>query len=593
MGAAGKEHDVVARNREQAQEREQEQDQNREDDPRERDRRELVERIVAGRIDRRRALARAAALGLAPAALAHALTGRTAAQATPAPTGDAAAIPGPPWEGGQRGGVGRVAWMEDTVTFDPPLAYDQVGYYGIANFYRGLLYFGLNSEPQLDLAESMDISDDGLRYTFRIKPGVTFHNGRALSAQDFKFTWERASSPTLGSWVQGFLGSVEGHADFVAGTAEEITGIRVVDDLTIELALSQPDVTIPGVLAIPPFFVLPAAEVQAEGEAFQFTMGTGPWKLDELDQTRRRYRCSRFEEYVYADRLPYLDALEWEWGVSDELQAQRVQRGELEAAGSNVPPATVLQLRQANTPEDQLQLWSTLLLNWYEFDVTRPPFDDKRVRQAVNLAFNRARLQRLLIDPTGHFYPPALLGYDANATVYPYDPERAKALLAEAGVGPIEITVPIFGDSQGDSQQLLQQDLAAVGITVSLTQDPATENDYGADLRGMYPVWPRGWGMGLPDPAELFNAMLKTGAPSNYGGYGNAEIDRLGAEAQRETDPAARAALYAEMEQILLDDAPYIFVGVAQWASLKRPELQNFTWEPVLYQHWDRYWLGG
>jgi ABC-type transport system substrate-binding protein len=333
--------------------------------------------------------------------------------------------------------------------------------------------------------------------------------------------------------------------------------------------------------------------VQAEGEAFQFTLGTGPWKLIELDQTRRRYRCSRFEDYVYADRLPYLDGLEWEWGVTESLQVQRVQRGELDVTGSNVPASTVLQLRQVNTPEDQLQLWSTLLLNWYEFDVTRPPFDDKRVRQAVNLAVNRERLQRLLIDPTGHFFPPALLGYDPDATVYAYDPERAKALLAEANAGPIAIELPIWESGSGDMEQVIQQDLAAVGITVNLKQDPASPYDIGTDLRGMYPVWPRGWGMGLPDPAELFNAMLKTGAPSNFGGYGNPEIDRLGAEAQQETDPETRAALYAQMERILLDDAPYIFVGVAQWATLKRPELQNFTWEPVLYQHWDRYWLAG
>ena len=128
---------------------------------------------------------------------------------------------------------------------------------------------------------------------------------------------------------------------------------------------------------------------------------------------------------------------------------------------------------------------------------------------------------------------------------------------------------------------------------MSLTQDPGDDNQYGAELRGMYPVWPRGWGMGLPDPSELYNSMMKTGAPSNYGGYSNEEVDRLGAEAQRTTDPAARGDLYGQAEQLLIDDAPYIFVGVRQWGTLKRPELQNFTWEPVLYEHWDRYWLQG
>jgi peptide/nickel transport system substrate-binding protein len=551
----------------------------------------LLDHILTGRLNRRKALARAAAVGITPLALSHAMTRALAAQEMRDVT--FGTIPGPPWEGGTRGGTGRIAWPEDNITLDPPLAYDLGGYYGIANFYRGLLYYGFNTEPQLDLAESMEVSDDAQFYRFRLKPGVTFHNGRALTANDFKFTWERASSPELASWVQGFLGSVEGHAEFVAGEADEIPGIAVVDDLTIELTLSQPDVTIPGVLAIPPFYALPAEEVQAEGEDFQFTLGTGPWKLEEFDQAQRRYRCSRFEDYVYAESLPYFDTLEWEWGIAPTLEAQRVQRGELEGMGANVPAATVLQLQQGGSADDALQIWDSLSIVWYEFDVTQPPFDNPLVRQAVNHAFNRERLQRLLTQPTGHFYPPALLGYDPEATVYAYDPERARALLAEAGVGDLAITFPIWGEDQGENQQLLQQDLAAVGITVTLQQDPADENQYGAKLRGMYPVWPRGWGMGLPDTSELYNSMMKTGAPSNYGGYSNAEVDRLGAEAQRETDPAARGQLYAQAEQILLDDAPYIFVGVRQWATLKRPELQNFTWEPVLYQHWDRYWLQG
>jgi ABC-type transport system substrate-binding protein len=551
----------------------------------------LLDQILTGRLTRRQALTCAAALGVTPLALSHAVTQAVAAQEMRTVTFET--IPGPPWEGGTRGGAGRVAWPEDAITLDPPLAYDLGGYYGIANFYRGLLYYGLNTEPQLDLAESMEISENATFYRFRIKPDVTFHNGRTLTANDFKFTWERASSPELGSWVQGFLGSVEGHADFVAGDADEIGGIKIVDDLTIELTLSQPDVTIPGVLAIPPFYVLPAEEVQAEGENFQFTMGTGPWKLEEFDQAQRRYRCSRFENYVYAESLPYFDTLEWEWGITPTLEAQRVQRGELEAMGANVPAATALQLQQGGAGDDALQVWDSLSIVWYEFDVTQPPFDNPLVRQAVNHAFNRDRLQRLLVQPTGHFYPTAVLGYDPEATVYAYDPERAKALLAEAGVSDLAITIPIWGEDQGESQQLLQQDLAAVGITVTLQQDPADENQYGAKLRGMYPVWPRGWGMGLPDPAELYNSMMKTGAPANYGGYSNEEVDRLGAEAQRTTDSAARGELYAQAEQLLIDDAPYLFVGVRQWGTLKRPELQNFTWEPVLYEHWDRYWLQG
>lgn len=569
--------------------------------------RSLIAGLQAGTLDRRDLLLRGAALGLGSAtliALGQAVSPASAAAvlqdgATPVP-GDgtptvveAMGIPGPPWEGGVRGGTARVAWSDDNITFDPPLAYDVGGYYGIHNFYRGLLYFGLNSEPQLDLAESMEVAEDVKTYRFAIKKGVKFHNGRELTARDFKFTWERASSPELGSWVGGFLASVTGHADFVSGTATDIAGIEVIDDHTIELQLDRPDVTIPGVLAVPPFYALPSDEVQAAGESFSFTMGTGPWKLDELDEGQRVYRCSRFEDYVYKDQLPYFDTLEWQWGVDPDLQAQRVQNGELEAMGANVRPTTVVQLQAGNTGEDQLQLWDSLTLMWYEFDVTTAPFDDVRVRQAINHAVNKERLTRLLIKPTGHFLPPALLGYDEALTVYEHNPGRARELLAEAGYADgLEIQVPIWVETQGDVQQLIQQDLSEVGITITLQQETGNDHDYGTGLQGgAYGLWPRSWGMGLPDPSELVNSLINTGAPSNYGGYGNSQVDALGLEAQSTVDPSRRADLYRQLEKLLVEDAAFLFLGVTQWATLKRPELQNFVWGPVLYEYWDRYWL--
>jgi peptide/nickel transport system substrate-binding protein/oligopeptide transport system substrate-binding protein len=136
-------------------------------------------------------------------------------------------VPGPPWEGGKRGGQGTAVWSDQSVIYDPPLAYDLGGYYGLQNFYRGLGYYALNAEPQLDQAESLDISDDGLELRFKLKSGITFHNGREVTAEDYKWTFERAMSKETGSWVQGFLSALEGHQAFVDGKAKQITGLQV------------------------------------------------------------------------------------------------------------------------------------------------------------------------------------------------------------------------------------------------------------------------------------------------------------------------------------------------------------------------------
>jgi len=571
----------------------------------------LATRMREGRIDRREFVRRLAVLGLAPSGIAAFVaacgvgggesaapapaetTGSTAAAATTTATAPAAGtVPGPPYEGGTQGGIGRVAFQDERPTFDPPTAYGFANYNGIQNYYRGLFFYGLNTEAQPDLAESMDVNDDATSYVFKIKKGVTFHNGRELTADDFKFTWERATSKDTASWVQGFFNAVVGYDDFIGGSAKELTGIKVVDPYTIQIDLSRPDVTIPGILGVPVYYALPAKEVQEQGKSFQFFMGTGPFKLENADIPGRRITASRFDDYVYADqKLPYLDSLDWSWGVNQQLQYLRVLRGDLDSTGDTLAAAITLKL-QKSAPEGQFNQYDSLQVSWVEFDWMKKPFDDLKVRQAFNYAIDRDRLKTALVNPTAHFWPPSLLGYDDSLQTFTYDPEKAKSLLAEAGYsGGLDVPFPILGVSQGIVEQLLQQDLKAVGLNLTLDRNPATIFELGTKVRDKYPAWLRGWAMGLPDPTELVNSLIATGAPNNYGGYGNADVDALGKQAQSETDRTKRGDDYAQIEQMLFDDAAFGFLGVGIWSFFHSDKLQNFIWEPANLEHWDIYWL--
>ena len=256
----------------------------------------------------------------------------------PSPTGTRGAtstqkIPGPPWSGGQKGGSAVSLWGDSSVTFDPPLAYGEADYYGLANFFRGLTFYAPGAEPQLDIAKSMKLSEDGLTYTFTLRDGVKFHNGRVVTAGDFKWTFERSSSKKVGSWVQGFLGSVKGHKEFVDGKAKEITGIVAEDDRTLVLTLSKPDVTILGVVGIPPFYVLPKEEVERLGDKWaQNPIGTGPFKLKSFDSGQSRITMVRNEDYVFAGALPYLDQVEYRWNVAEDVAFLSVSRNEADLA---------------------------------------------------------------------------------------------------------------------------------------------------------------------------------------------------------------------------------------------------------------------
>jgi len=539
-------------------------------------------------------LQRLAAAGLAVptvAGLAGGLAGPAGAASATKTAATARPIPGPPWKGGKKGGVGSVGWPDKTVTYDPPLAYDLGGYYGLANFYRGLLYFDAKSNPQLDLAESMDISSDGKRYRFKLKKGITFHNGREMTAKDFKYSLERSSSKQIGSWVGGFLGSVQGHAAFASDKAKQISGIKAVDKYTLELRLTKPDVTIPGVLAIPPFFVLPQEDVKRLGKQFVSNpVGTGPYKLQKWDKSGSRYQAVRNEDYVYGKSLPYFDELDWQWNVPETLEYLRAKAGKLDATGGNLAnaPSIVAQLRAKK--DKNYAEWGSFNLQWFELNTKQKPFDDVRVRQALNYAVNKKRFESLLIKPTGHFFPPNLLGYNAGLDTYEYDPEKAKSLLKAAGVSGLDLTVPILGGGTGRPEQLLQQDLKQVGINVKLVRDQASVYDLGSKLAAKYPLWFKGWGMGLPDPSELVASLIGTGAPSNYSGWGNATIDKLGSQATAITNRGRRGSVYAAIEKQLMRDAPFIFIGVSTWVTYHSDRLQNFGWEPVLYEHWDRFW---
>lgn len=545
-------------------------------------------------VERRRFLQVAGGAGLT-AVLAACTPARNP---TPAPTGSSGAlskakIPGPPWSGGQKGGRGVSLWADTSVTFDPPLAYGEADYYGLANFYRGLIFYAPGAEPQLDIAKTSKLSEDGLTYTFTLRDGVKFHNGRAVTADDFKWTFERSSSKKVGSWVQGSLGSVEGHKEFVAGKAKEITGIVAKDDRTLVLKLTKPDVTILGVLGIPPFYVLPKEEVERLGDKFaQHPVGTGPYKLKSFDSGQSKVIMVRNEDYVFADALPYLDEVEYRWNVAEDVAFLSVARNEADLT-FRVPASAIPRIKKDPEQSKRFKQWSSFTLSYWQLDLSKEPFNDIRVRKAVNYAFNRKAAEVYGYVPDGHFYPAGLLGYDTSAPVFDYDPEKARSLLAEAGVTNLSFTLPIGSGNAGLVGQLLQQNFKDVGITVELKQLSVNPQEIAFGLPKQYRMWGIGWGMGLPDPAELVSSLIGTGAPNNFHRYSNPKIDELGRAAVSEADRAKRASMFAEIERLYLEDAPCLFFGVNGAPSFWSAGLQNFYYEPILRTYWDRYWKSG
>ena len=507
---------------------------------------------------------------------------------------DPKSIPGPGWAGGAMGGRGVSVWGDSRVDFDPLLAYGRADYYNLANFFRGLTFLSTGSEPQLDLAQTVDISADGLVYTFALREGVKFHHGRQVVAEDFRWSIERAVSPEKASWVQGFMISVVGYDAYTGGEATALAGLSAPDDRTFVITLSKPDARLLSILGIPPFYVLPRDEVERLGDEFlTHPVGTGPYKWVSYDGANNQMIAARFEDYIYVDYLPFLDELEVRWNVTSDIQYLQVVRGDADLSLA-IPSAVVADITADPGLAERFAALDALDVSWWALNVTKAPFNDVRVRQAVNLAFDRSRVAIFGINPTGHLFPPSLLGFSEAAPIYPHDPDRARALLAEAGVTDLDIRIGVFGATSGVSvriAQLIAQDLEAVGIKAIIEQRQESAFDIGSGLSDEYDMWNMGWGMGLPDPSELTASLFGTGGAANFGGYSNPALDAKALEAIGITDRDARAAAYAGIEAELLQDAPFLFVGVAQLNSLRSSRLQNFVFDSALWTYWDRYWL--
>jgi ABC-type transport system substrate-binding protein len=474
------------------------------------------------------------------------------------------------------------------------LAFGRADYYNLSNFFRGLTFLAEGSEPQLDLAQSVDISPDGLTYRFTLREGILFHHGRPAVAEDFRWTIERAAAPAQAAWVQGFLVSVAGFAEFVGGTADTLAGVTAPDDRTLVITLSVPDARLLSILGIPPFYVLPREEVERLGDAFRQTpVGTGPYRLAGFDGPGSTMTATRFEDYIYRDHLPYLDEIEIRWNVTEDLQYLQVSRGDADLSMS-VPTAVVAEIEATPELAARFSRPDSLDVQWWALNVGKAPFDDVRVRRAVNHAVNLSRTAAFGINPTGHLYPPGLLGFSDAAPIYAHDPDRARALLAEAGVTDLEMRIAIMASATADNAriaQLFAQDLEAVGIRVVLEQRQESSYDIAADLRDNYHMWNMFWGMGLPDPSELASNHFGTGGSANLAGYSNPALDAAAQAALGITDRAARGQAYADIEAALLADAPFLFLGIRPLNSLRSARLQNFVYDPAIWTYWDRYWL--
>lgn len=502
---------------------------------------------------------------------------------------DSSAAPAAASSGPRAGGIYRLTGTGDIRSLDPPAAESSEDWWSAGMvLYNQLYFYDKDGNFYADLAADLPtISDDGRVYSIPLRQGVKFHNGRELVAEDVKFTLEHQLWPEVYSWGKSYMENLEGYEAVIDGSAKELSGITVVDSHTLEIILKKPQAVFPALLSMSMNAIIPMEETLQAGAEWGFStvIGTGPFKFVEWVAGEKAV-YARNDDYFKTP--PYLDGIEIYLNVDPAVQMLRWENGEVEWVAS-IPAAELPRLLSDAELQAQLRMAPSVGTNRLGIHVDIPPFDDLHVRQAIATAIDKqAIVQKRSGTVTaleGHFTPP-MLQYDPEfKSNYQYDVETAKELMAEAGYADGIEGVKFYIGQDQEVGQLIQADLAAIGIETELMV--GQWKDWRDAIRsGDIQLFMYGWAASFPDAYDYTSAWstcasIETGY--NDGNYCNQRIDELvdQIEALPLTDPD-RIAAYREIQDIIINqDAAWVALSSPQRVALGRNYVHDDFMSPI------------
>jgi len=477
-------------------------------------------------------------------------------------------------------------WDTGPLTLDPAISADMSSHTYIMQIFSGLVRLDQELNIVPDIAESWEESLDGKTYTFHLRQGVKFHNGRDVKAADFKYSWERACHPDTDSGTAAtYLGDIVGAKDMLAGKTGEISGVEVIDDYTLQVTIDAPRAYFLDKLAYPTAFVVDMVNVESGQNWWREPDGTGPFKLREwtpsqrliLERSQIYYgEPAKLEQIIFH----FLAGAPMALYETGQIDVTLVSTSYIDQASDETNP---LHQGLAVTPE--------LSLYYIGFNTAQPPFDDVNVRRAFCLAVNKERIAEVILrDMVGvadGILPPGMPGYNETLKGLDYDVEKAKELIADSKYGdvsnlpPITLTFEGYGNSipryLGAIIQEWQQNL---GVEVSVRQlEP--ENFLYNLKQEKDEMFMLGWIADYPDPHTFLDILFYTGSENNIFEYSNLDLDALLDQAAIEQDRAVRLAMYQQAEQLVVDDAPCFPLFHGTNYILVKPYVKDYELSPL------------
>ena len=464
----------------------------------------------------------------------------------------------------------------------------------------------LTSEVTPAAAESWEANDDATVWTFYLVQGAKFHNGRDVTAQDFKYAWERICTPANMSEIAYHLGVVKGYDEMQAETATELEGVKVIDDYTLEVTLNYAFADFEYVVGHPALAPIPAEAVEADPAAFaDMPIGNGPFMMAEPWAHDQYVKLVRFDDYY--GTAPNIDGVEFKILSDQDAAFLEFQAGNVDFVPipSGQIQATAAQYGESPdgytvNPGEQVSLGEELAIYYLLINNEDEAFADANVRKAMSLAIDRQDICDKVFEgtrvPATGIVPPGIVGHkpDAFASAM-YDVEAAKAALAEAGfaegAGFPTITLEYnSGAGHEDILQLVQEDLKAIGIESELI---GSEWAQYLDKLGAkdYQVGRLGWIADYPIMDNFLYPIFKTGSTDNFSFYSNADVDAMLEEARKTVDDTERVAMYQEIEKIIGDDAAVIPMFYYRHTRVASDRVNDGVYSPNGLFTFETVWL--
>jgi len=465
----------------------------------------------------------------------------------------------------QRDNILHIVSFADIRTTDPHIAYEFETWPAASLFYRGLITMN-GDTPEPALAESWTISEDGTVYTFTLRDGVKFSNGRQITAEDVKYSFERLLNPELPSPTYFFFDTLVGVPEYRNGEADEVTGIRIVDDRTVEFTFTVPNWTMMKRFGLPPGFIVAREGVEAAGEEFaRQPLGAGPFVLDSWE-SGVRMTGSRNPNY-WREGYPIVDGFTLDIGVDQSVGILRVESGEADVTYYAVPNSDYPRLAADPVLSEQLfALAAFPNTDYVTINTHIEPFNNLDVRRALDMAIDRNRLSQInnnrAIIANG-MLPPSMSGDNKSLAPTEYNPEKAKELLAQAGY-PDGFTMTFMSSTDSQQQsvaQALKADWAAIGVEADYTAyDPGQYVDLLVNQPDQIQTALVQWWNDYLDPSNSYEPLLKCGGTYNWGRYCNEELDQEFEAAHALAPGDDRWNAFAQLEADIQNDVPNLYL---------------------------------